>query len=57
MSFRKDFDSFTSKHKLRDVQEEFTQAVFRFRAAEEANAPNRIALKLQAQLTRLLEGS
>ncbi len=57
MSLRKNFDSFTSQHKLRDAQEEFTEAVYRFRAAEEANAPNRIALKLQAQLTRLLEGS
>ena len=42
MSLRKNFDSFTSQHKLRDAQEEFTEAVYRFRAAEEANAPNLI---------------
>ena len=45
MSLRKNFDSFTSEHTLRDAQEEFTQAVYRFRAAEEANAPNLVALK------------
>ena len=37
MSLRKNFDSFTSQHKLHDAQEEFTQAVYRFRAAEEAS--------------------
>ena len=45
MSLRKNFDSFTAQHKLRDAQEEITEAVYRFRAAEEANAPNLIALK------------
>ena len=45
MSLRQNFDSFTSEHKLRDAQEEFAQAVYRFRAAEKANAPNLIALK------------
>ena len=56
MSLRKDFDSFTSQHKLRDSQEEFTQAVYRFRAAEEANAPNLITLKRDMEfLGRKLE--
>ena len=56
MSLRKNFDSFTSEHKLRDVKEEFTQAVYRFRAAEEANAPNLIALKREMEfLGRKLE--
>ena len=56
MSLRKNFDSFTSEHKLRDAQEEFTQAVYRFRAAEEDNAPNLIALKREMEfLGRKLE--
>ena len=56
MSLRKNFDSFTSEHKLRDAQEEFTQAVYRFRAAEQANAPNLIALKREMEfLGRKLE--
>ena len=50
MSLRKNFDSFTSEHKLRDAQEEFTEAVYRLRAAEEANAPNLIALKREMEL-------
>ena len=50
MSRRKNFDSFTSEHKLRDAQEEFTQALYRFRAAEKANAPNLIALKREMEL-------
>ena len=45
MSLRQNFDSFTAQHKLRDAQEEFTEAVYRFRAAEEANAGNLITLK------------
>ena len=45
MSLRKNFDSFTSQHKLRDAKEEYVQAVYRFRTAEEANAPNLIAVK------------
>ena len=49
MSLRKNFDSFTPQHKLRDAQEEFAQAVYRFRAAEEANAPNLIALKREME--------
>ena len=56
MSLRTNFDSFTSQHKLRDAQEEFTEAVYRFRAAEEANAPNLIALKREMEfLGRKLE--
>ena len=56
MSLRKNFDSFTSLHKLRDAQEEFTRAVYRFRAAEEANARNLIALKREMEfLGRKLE--
>ena len=46
---RKHFDSFTSKHKLRDAQEEFAQAIYRFRAAEDADAPNLIALKREME--------
>ena len=46
---RKNFDSFTSKHKLRDAQEEFAQAIYRFRAAEDADAPDRIALKREME--------
>ena len=49
MSLRKNFDSFTSQHKLRDAQEEFTEAVYRFRAAEEANTPNLVALKREME--------
>ena len=56
MSLRKNFDSFTSEHKLRDAQEDFTQAVYRFRAAEEGNAPNLVALKREMEfLDRKLE--
>ena len=56
MSLRKNFDSFTTEHKLRDAQEEFTEAVYRFRAAEAANAPNLIALKREMEfLGRKLE--
>ena len=56
MSRRKNFDSFTSEHKLRDAQEEFTQAVYRFRAAEEANARNLVTLKREMEfLGRKLE--
>ena len=49
MSLRKNFDSFTSEHKLRDVQEEFVQAVYRIRAAEAANAPNLNVLKREME--------
>ena len=49
MSLRKNFDSFTSQHKLHDAQEEFAQAVYRFRAAEEANTPNLIALEREME--------
>ena len=49
MSLGKNFDSFSSQHKLRDAQEEFTQAVYRFRKVEEANAPNLIDLKREME--------
>ena len=53
---RKNFDSFTAQHKLRDAQEEFAQATYRFREAELANAPNQIALKREMEfLGRKLE--
>lgn len=56
MSLRKNFDSFTSQHKLRDAQEEFTEAVYRFRAAQDANETNLIALKREMEfLGRKLE--
>ena len=56
MSLRNNFESFTSQHKLRDAQDEFTVAVYRFRAAEEANARNLIALKREMEfLGRKLE--
>ena len=56
MSLRKNFDSFTSQHKLRDAQEEFTEAIYRFRSAEKANAPNLITLKREMEfLGRKLE--
>jgi len=56
MSLRKNFDSFTPQQKLRDAQEEFAQAVYRFRAVEEANAPNLVALKREMEfLGRKLE--
>ena len=56
MSLRKNFDSFTSEHKLRDAQEEFAQAIYRFRAAEEANTPNLNTLKREMEfLGRKLE--
>ena len=46
---RKNFDSFTTEHKLRDVQEEFTQAVYRFRESERTNAPNLVTLKREME--------
>ena len=56
MSLRKNFDSFTSEHKLRDAQEEFTQAVYRFRAAEGSQSTSLIALKREMEfLERKLE--
>ena len=56
MSLRRHFDSFTARHKLRDAEEEYTLAIYRFRAAEEANAPNLIVLKREMEfLGRKLE--
>jgi len=49
MSLRKNFDSFTSKHKLRDAEQEFVEAVYRFREAEEANATNLITLQREME--------
>ena len=49
MSLLKNFDSFSAQHKLRDAQEEFTEAVYWFRTAEEVNAPNLIALKREME--------
>ena len=36
MSLRKNFDSFTPQHKLRDAEEAYAQAAYRLRSAEEA---------------------
>ena len=36
MSLRKNFDSFTPQHKLRDAEEAYVQAVYRLKSAEEA---------------------
>ena len=47
--FAKTLTLFTSQHKLRDAQEELAQSVYRFRAAEEANAPNLFALKREME--------
>ena len=53
---RNDFDSFTPQHKLRDAKEEYAQAVYRFREAEQANSPDLIALKREMEfLGRKLE--
>ena len=49
MSLRKNFDSFTSEHKLRDAQEEYVQAVYQFREAEQTKGPNLIALKREME--------
>ena len=35
----------TPKHQLRDAKEEYEQAVYRFREAEQTNSPDLIALK------------
>ena len=56
MSLRKNFDSFTTEHKVRDAQEEYVLAVYQLRAAEEANAPNLITRKREMEyLGRKLE--
>lgn len=57
MTQRKNFDSFTAQHKLREAQEEFAQAVYRFRAAEEVNAPNRITLKREMEFLDGMSGT
>ena len=45
MSLRKNFDSFTPQHKLLDAEEEYLQAVYRLRSAEEAYQQNLSDLK------------
>ena len=56
MSLRKNFDSFTSQHKLQDVEDEYVQAIYRLRTAEEDNSPCLIALKRETEfLQRKLE--
>ena len=45
MTLRKNFDSFTAQHKLRDAEEEYVQAVYRIRSAEEASEQNLSDLK------------
>ena len=56
MTQRKNFDSFTAQHKLRDAEEEYVQSVYRFRKAEQATAPNLVALKREMEfLGRKLE--
>ena len=49
MTLRKNFDSFTAQHKLRDAEEEYVQSVYRFRKEEQANAPNLIDLKREME--------
>lgn len=46
---RNGFDSFTPQHKLRDAKEEYVQAAYRFREAEQANSPDLIALKREME--------
>ena len=45
MTLRKNFDSFTAQHMLRDAEEEYVQAVYRLRSAEEASEQNLSDLK------------
>lgn len=49
MSLLSHFDSFTSQHKLRDAEEEYVQAPYRFRAADEAYAQNWVSLKREME--------
>ena len=49
MSLRSHFDSFKSQHKLRDAEEEYVQATYRFRAADEAYAQNWVSLKREME--------
>ena len=46
---RNGFDFFTPKHKLEDAKEEYVQAVYRFREAEQANSPDAVALKREME--------
>ena len=45
ISLRKNFDSFTAQHKLRNAEEAYVQAVYRLRSAEEACEQNVSELK------------
>ena len=45
MSRRRQTPALSPEQLLRDAQDEFIQAVYRFRAAEAVNAPELIALK------------
>ena len=47
---RKNFDSFTSKQKLQDAQEEFSQALYLYRIAEDEGSPELYALKRNLNL-------
>ena len=49
MTQRKNFDSFTAQHKLRDAEEEYVKSVYKFRKAGQANAPNLIDLKREME--------
>ena len=49
MTLRKNFDSFTAQHKLRDAEEEYVQATYKFRAADEAHAQNLVSLKREME--------
>ena len=44
---RKNFDSFTTEHKLRDAQEEFTEAVYQLRAAEAEGTDTQIMVTIK----------
>ena len=49
MTLRKNFDSFTAQHKLRDAEEEYVQATYKFRAADEVFAQNLVSLKREME--------
>ena len=53
MSLRSHFDSFTSQHKLRDAEEEYVQATYRFRAVDEAYVQNWVSLAEMEFLLRV----
>ena len=49
MSLRENFDSFTSQHKLRDAEQKYVQATYKFREADEADAQNLVSLKREME--------